>query len=251
MDLESTNYLYRNPQLYDLVFRTAPTAPRLKGMCAGLLDRNAKLPPATVLDIGCGTGFKLAHLHHLGYRCTGVDQLESMASYAAHTYPDLDVSVGDIRTLRLGRTFDVITALGWVVENVHSCDEVSAAMATFAAHAEPGTLLVFDTHNAIGDLAAQGSRSDFAVECPDFTATGKATFEVDRRHQILTRHRNWELSDGTRETDVAHFRLFFPMELEHHLNLHGFDVLEMFDNTDMQDSELDGSMLYVTATYRG
>jgi SAM-dependent methyltransferase len=251
MDDGPTNYLYRNPALYDLVFRTAPTASRLTGMVAGLLERNGKLPPATVLDIGCGTGFKLAHLQELGYRCTGVDHLESMASYAARTHPQLDISVGDIRTVRLGRTFDVLTALGWVIENVHSHADISAAMATFAAHARPGTLLVFDAHNAIGDLHAQGSRSEFAIERPGFTATGKATFSVDRRRQILTRHRTWELSDGTREADLARFRLYFPMELEHHLELHGFQVVEMLDNTDMRESDLTGSMLYVTATYRG
>lgn len=251
VDLELSNYLYRNPELYDSVFRTAPTAPRLKTMARAVLDRYDKPPPATLFDVGCGTGFKLAHLRDEGYRCVGVDPIEGMIDYARGEYPGIEFAVGDIRDVRIGRTFDVITALGWVVENVHTGDDIARAMETFATHAEPGTLLFFDTHNPIGDLHAQGSRSEFSIDRGGLHARATATFDVDRRHQILTRRRVWEIGDGSREEDLAHFRLFFPMEIEHHLDQHGFDVLAMWDNTDLADSALDGSMLYVAASFRG
>lgn len=251
MSLESTNYLYRHPELYDAVFRTAPTAPRLQDMARAVLARYGKEPPSTVLDVGCGTGFKLAHLRDQGYRCVGVDPIAAMVDYARGEYPGIEFAVGDVRDVRLGRTFNVVTALGWVIENVHTPDDVAAAFATFAAHAAPGTLLYFDTHNPIGDLAAHGSRREFSIDRAGLEARATATFDVDRRHQILTRRRTWELNDGSREQDVAHFRLFFPMEIEHHLDQHGFDVLAMWDNTDLADSALDGSMLHVAATFRG
>ena len=251
MDPELSNYLYRHPELYDSVFRSAATGPRLKHMLQALLSKNGMEPPSSVLDIGCGTGFKLAHLRDLGYRCTGVDYLDAMISYARGEYPGIDFSVGDLRDVRLGTTFDVITCLGWVIENVHSCDDVSRAMATFAAHARPGTLLVFDTHNPIGDLHARGSRSEFSLDLGDFIATARASFDVDRRNHILTRRRTWQLPGGVEEEDLARFRLYFPMELEHYLELYGFEVVDMYDNTDLAGTDLDGSMLYVTATYRG
>ena len=251
MDQELTNYLYRNPKLYDSVFRSAATGVRLKEMCRAVLARNGKLPPSSVFDIGCGTGFKLAHLRESGYECTGVDFLEAMVGYARQEYPGIEFDAGDVRDVRLGRTFDVITCLGWVIENVHSCTDISRAMATFAAHSKPGTLLFFDTHNPIGDLHALGSRSEFAIDLDGFRATAKASFTVDRRRQILTRRRTWSLPGGAEESDTARFRLLFPMELEHYLNQHGFTDVEMYDNTDLAPSELDGSMLYVTATYAG
>lgn len=251
MDPKLSNFLYRNPGLYDSVFRSADTGIRLKKMCHDLLIRNGKEPPSTVLDLGCGTGFKLAHLHRGGYRCTGVDYQDAMVSYARSEYPHIRFEVGDIRTVRLGQVFDVITCLGWVIENVHSIADISRAIATFAVHAKPGTLLVLDTHNPIGDLHALGSRREFSIDREDFTATGHATFTVDRRHQILTRRRTWSLPGGATKEDVTRFRLFFPMELEHYLASHGFTVIEMFDNTDLNQTELDGSMLYVTALYRG
>lgn len=204
-----------------------------------------------MLDVGCGTGFKLAHLQECGFRCVGVDYLQAMITYARTQYPDLTFEVGDIRDVRLGRTFDVITCLGWVIENVHSCTDISRAVETFAAHSEPGTLLFLDTHNPIGDLHALGSRSEFSIDLEDFRATAHATFAVDRRHQVLTRRRTWSLPGGAQEQDVARFRLLFPMELEHYLTAHGFEDVQMYDNTEMVATDLDGSMLYVTAVYRG
>lgn len=251
MDVETTNFLYRDPKLYDSVFRSGDTGIRLKRLCYELLLRNGKEPPSTVLDIGCGTGFKLAYLHEHGYECVGIDPLETMISYARDEYPGVGFQVGDIRSVRMPRKFDVITCLGWVIENVHSCADVSRAMATFAAHATPGTLLVFDTHNPIGDLYARGSRHEFSVDLDGFTATAQASFSVDRRDQILTRTRKWSLPDGAEEEDCAQFRLFFPMELEQYLTLHGFTDIHMYDNTDLTPTTLEGSMLHITAVYEG
>ncbi|WP_020494608.1 class I SAM-dependent methyltransferase [Sciscionella marina] len=251
MDPKLTNYLYRNPKLYDDVFRYAETGDKLKEMCHALLVRNGKEPPSSILDIGCGTAFKLAHLRAKGYDCTGVDYQEAMVSYAREQYPDMRFEVGDIRDVRVGGRFDVITCLGWVIENVHSCSDIAKAMATFEAHAKPGTLLVFDTHNPIGDLHGLGSRKDFSIDLEGFKATGQASFTVDRRNQILTRHRTWSLPEGATEQDMARYRLLFPMELERYLTSHGFRDIEMYDNTDMTPTELEGSMLYVTAVYGG
>lgn len=250
MDLELQNYLYRNPSLYDSIFRTSGT--RLKEMAHEILVQNRKEPPSSVLDIGCGTGFKLAYLQGLGYECTGVDYLESMIAYARSEYPECTFEVGDVRDLRLGQTYDVITCLGWVLENVHSLEDISRSMETFAVHAKPGTLLVFDVHNAIGDLYATGSRREFTIDREDFKASAQATFDVSRRDQLLTRRRTWQISDGSTEHDIAHFRLYFPKELDLHLTSHGFQVIEMYDNTDLKHTDLDqGPVLFVVATYTG
>jgi SAM-dependent methyltransferase len=251
MHEETTNYLYRNPELYDQVFSTAPTAVTLTAMVTGLLERHGAVPPSSVLDIGCGTSFKLARLAALGYACTGVDYLPGMVDYSRKKYPDIDFAVGDIRSLRYGRTFDIVTCLGWVIENVHSDHDIAQAMETLAVHSTPGSLLILDAHNPIGDLMAAGSRKEFSFDVGGQTAYARAEFEVDRRNQVLTRTRQWTLPDGTQEIDTAHFRLYFPKELENHLNRHGFEVVDMFDNTDLHPSALSGAMLYVAARYTG
>jgi len=247
----TSGFLYRSPELYDSIYRFDDTGIRLTKMCHELLLRNGKTPPGPVLDLGCGTAYKLAYLHEAGYDCTGVDYLEAMVSYARDEYPDMRFEVGDVRDVRIGRKFDVITCLGWVIENVHSCEDIARVMETFAVHANPGALLVLGTHNPIGDLSALGAKSSFSIEREDFKATGEASFTVDRRRQVLTRLLNWSLPGGGTEEEVTRYRLFFPMELEYYLRSHGFGDVEMYDNIELAPSELEGSMLYVTATYQG
>jgi SAM-dependent methyltransferase len=246
----TSGFLYRSPELYDSIYRFDSAGIRLKEMCYELLVRNGKKPPSSVLDLGCGTAYKLAHLREAGYRCTGVDYLEAMVSYARDEYPGIRFEVGDVRNVRIGQEFDVITCLGWVIENVHSCTDITKVMATFAAHANPGTLLVLGTHNPIGDLSALGAKSHFSIEREDFKAMGDASFTIDRRHQILTRRLIWSLPGGVTEEEVTRYRLFFPMELEHYLTSYGFGDVKMYDNIDLTPTDLDGSMLYVTATYQ-
>ncbi|WP_409496763.1 class I SAM-dependent methyltransferase [Amycolatopsis sp. cmx-11-12] len=251
MTTNTSGFLYRSPELYDSIYRFDDTGVRLTKMCHELLVRNGKLPPSPVLDLGCGTAYKLAYLHEAGYECVGVDYLEGMIQYARGEYPDIRFEVGDVRDVRVGRKFDVITCLGWVIENVHSCEDITKVMATFATHANPGALLVLGTHNPIGDLVALGAKSDFAIEREDFQATGSASFTVDRRRQILTRNLTWSLAGGATEEEVTSYRLFFPMELEHYLTSHGFGDVTMYDDIELTSTDLEGSMLYVTATYQG
>ena len=67
--------------------------------------------PATLLDLGCGTGRDLAHTAaHL--TTVGVDLQPAMIDHGRRTRPHLDLRVDDLRTARLGTSFDVITCLG-------------------------------------------------------------------------------------------------------------------------------------------
>ncbi|MFV2110230.1 class I SAM-dependent methyltransferase [Micromonospora sp. LOL_015] len=247
----TSGFLYRSPELYDSIYRYDETAIRLTRLCHEQLVRNGKNPPSSVLDLGCGTAYKLAYLHEIGYQCTGIDYVEATVSHARREHPGIRFEAGDIRDVRIDQKYDVILCLGWVLENVHSCADISRVMATFAVHANPGALLVLGTHNPIGDLAALGAKSSFTIEREDFRATGHASFTVNRRHQILTRHLTWSLPGDATEEEVTRYRLFFPMELEFYLTSYGFGNVEMFDNMDLASSNLEGSMLYVTATSQG
>ena len=49
--------------------------------------------------------------------------------------------------------------------------------------------------------------------------------------------------------DYCEYRLLFPAELERLLNENGFHVLGMFDNKDLNETDLSGRRLYVAAQY--
>nr|VFJ98043.1 MAG: hypothetical protein BECKH772B_GA0070898_101247 [Candidatus Kentron sp. H]VFK01212.1 MAG: hypothetical protein BECKH772A_GA0070896_102187 [Candidatus Kentron sp. H]VFK04913.1 MAG: hypothetical protein BECKH772C_GA0070978_102197 [Candidatus Kentron sp. H] len=50
--------------------------------------------------------------------------------------------------------------------------------------------------------------------------------------------------------DWCEYRLFFPAKLEHRLAENGFEVVGMFDNKKLEESDLSGEWLYVAALFR-
>jgi trans-aconitate methyltransferase len=102
--------LYREPRLYDLVF--SDTDAVTVGMVRAATERYAPSPPRSVLDVGCGTGRHLAALATTIPDCVGIDLLDSNIQYARTVRPGMRFETGDMRTVRLGCTFDLIIALG-------------------------------------------------------------------------------------------------------------------------------------------
>jgi SAM-dependent methyltransferase len=119
-----------------------------------LIDKHC--PQArTVLDLGCGTGRHDLLLTQMGYQVTGVDQSEEMLNIAKshhstkHQAPsaknqEITFQQGDIRTVRLGTTFDVVISLFHVMSYQTTNEDLTAAFATVRAHLKPGGLFIFD-----------------------------------------------------------------------------------------------------------
>lgn len=109
----------------------------------GWLERFAALLPAggSVLDVGCGAGEPLAaFIIERGHAVTGVDIAPAMIERARARFPAAVWTVGDMRTLDMGRTFDGI--LGWHSFFHLRPDEQRATLPRFAAHLNPGGVLM-------------------------------------------------------------------------------------------------------------
>jgi SAM-dependent methyltransferase len=117
----------------------------------------------SILDLGCGTGRHDLLLADLGYDVTGVDRSEEMLAVAnshlsslisqrgfAHpssliSHPPLiSFHQGDIRSIRLNRTFDVVISLFHVVSYLTTNEDLAAAFATARVHLKPGGICIFD-----------------------------------------------------------------------------------------------------------
>ncbi len=245
MDSELKNLLYRRPELYESVYHGSGDAvPR---MCERLFERHLGRPPDSLLDIGCGTGRDLAYLAKLSPDCVGVDYQESMVEYARRARPHIDFRVGDMRSLRLHRTFGAITCLGIAIANLHAADDIARAVETFAAHARPGTLLVLEALNAMAPAGGGTLPRRFVVDTPGLTAMADATYEDDVRRQIVTRRRTWIIEGAEPVEDFVRFRTVAPLELEQHLAANGFDTLGMYDNRDLRETALRDSSLIAVA----
>jgi SAM-dependent methyltransferase len=247
MDATVRNLLYRRPEFYELAYPEPNDETPM--MCRRMFARYLGRPPQSILDIGCGTGRDLNSLSKECSDCLGVDYLPEMIEYAKARRPHLHLQVGDMRTVRLGRTFDVVMSMGSALMNAITNADVAGTLDTFTAHSHPGTLLILDINNAAGYLGSEPfkQQSELRVDLPGFSAHARSTYSFDRRRQLLIRRRTWTVEGQGDVEDFCEYRLFLPAELEHLLGERGFRVVGMYDNMQLQETGLSGPRLYTAA----
>lgn len=231
--------LYAQPHLYEVVFPDDLVGP----MCREAFRRYLPAPPRSALDLGCGTGRYLATLAPTGAECWGVDLLEANVAYARATRPQLHVVQGDMRTVRRGRTFDLVTSFGNALSYALTDADLTRPADTYAVHGRPGALLVVDVLNARAYLAGDGFREriEGRVDTPELTATLVSTHALDRAARRLTRRRVWHIAGRPDVEDYAQYRLLEPDELRGRLERAGFEVVGLYDNREFRDSDLTGA----------
>ena len=89
-----------------------------------------------VLELGVGGG------HHLSHLCgdldaTAVDLSEAMMAHSQRLNPRVEHLVGDMRTVRLGRTFDAVL-IHDAIDYMLSVSDLRATFGTAKAHLRPG-----------------------------------------------------------------------------------------------------------------
>ena len=95
---------------------------------------------ATLLELGSGGGNNASHLK-ARFECTLTDLSPEMLVLSRTLNPECEHIQGDMRTLRLGREFDVVfvhDAIGYLT----SVDDLRAGIETAAAHVRPGGVVV-------------------------------------------------------------------------------------------------------------
>ena len=245
------NILYRRPELYDL-FYPEPND-ETPSMLRRAFAKHLPSPPKSILDIGCGTGRDLASLARDGAKCVGVDALAEMVSFASSRYAHISFLNGDMRSIRLGQTFDAILCMGSALMYALTNTDLRATFQTFASHSHSGSLLFLDVNNAAACLPGGVFKRELRneVNAGGFRAVATILFDFDYRRQVVIRRRTWKLEDGETIEDFCEYRLLFPAELEAFLDDAGFEVVGMYDNQQLLDTPLNGSRLYVTAMFRG
>jgi SAM-dependent methyltransferase len=95
----------------------------------------------TLLELGAGAGNNAFHLKDR-FRCTLTDVAEPMQALSRALNPACEHVLGDMRTLRLGRTFDTVMVHD-AVAYMTSEDDLLAAARTAFAHTRPGGAALF------------------------------------------------------------------------------------------------------------
>ena len=102
---------------------------------AGLV-RAISGPANTLLELGSGAGHNACHLKRR-FRCTLTDLSEPMLALSRELNPECEHQMGDMRSLRLRRTFDAVLVHDAVVYMTTE-DDVLAALRTAFARTRPG-----------------------------------------------------------------------------------------------------------------
>ncbi|MFI4862502.1 MAG: class I SAM-dependent methyltransferase [Phycisphaerales bacterium JB063] len=134
------------PRLYDDLARLWPHlsppehyAPEADAV-HGLLRQHLGEPPADrkwrILELGAGGGHTLYHLT-AHYDCTASDLSQPMLDNCKALNPEVRCVQGDMRTLRLGETFDAVL-IHDAIDYMLSEDDVLATLRTTAQHLRPG-----------------------------------------------------------------------------------------------------------------
>lgn len=106
-----------------------------------LFVERASGPVETVLELGSGGGNNASHMK-ARFRLTLTDLSPAMLEVSRRINPECEHVEGDMRTLRLGRTFDAVFVHDAVMY-LTSEEDLRAAMATAVAHCRRGGVVLF------------------------------------------------------------------------------------------------------------
>lgn len=107
---------------------------------SSLIRKYAKRPVATLLDIGCGGGKNVLNLSR-DFDVTGLDLSPTMLAQAQGLNPGCTFVQGDMRTFRLGQTFDAVL-VDDAISHMNCRADFVAAFHTAYAHLNPGGVLI-------------------------------------------------------------------------------------------------------------
>jgi len=139
-ELPVTHRLYRDlADCWPLI--SPPEEYQEEAAFAATVLTSASIPVRRVLELGSGGGHNAVHLKSR-FAMTLVDLSEDMLDVSRRLNPECEHHAGDMRTARLGRTFDAVFVHDAVDYMVTEAD-LAQAMETAFVHCRPGGIAVF------------------------------------------------------------------------------------------------------------
>jgi SAM-dependent methyltransferase len=241
--------LAEDARLWDIVFSDRP-----EGL--PFLKRLVRDTGPNVLDVGCATGKLSRALRKARARPVGVDVNPVFIEAARAKNPSGTYVVGDMRTLRLRKRFDVVLCLGTTLAYCGTNDEVAATLRGFFKHLRPGGVAVIDVLNAAAliESTAFYHQSMHSFEVDDGTIFANISHRLDLENQRMTEQVTWRGRKNkrgwTRRDPEEWLRLFFPQELAYFLRVAGFSAVELSDRFGPRSLFFEGRRLVARATRR-
>ena len=205
---------------YDLINRDKPyaleasyVAARLRGVCPGL---------STVMELGSGTGRHGRFLARQGFHVHGIEISREMVGLALGVGTpgpgSFHCSVGDIRSVRLGRQFDAVVALFHVISYQIAQSDFTSALDTAARHLTTGGLFVFDVWHGPAVLCQRPSAREKIAVDGSLRVVRKATPELWAQDKVVAVNYDFRCIDRDAGLQFSFseqhlMRYFFPDEI--------------------------------------
>lgn len=202
-------------------------------------------PDTSILELGCGTGRTLLPLSGACGHIYGVDHSEGMLNVCRRKLRDAGVpeskakvQTGDITDLDLGRTFDLIVAPYWVIQNLETDAQLDGLFETVSRHLSPqGTCIlnVWMPNASADEIRQNWVRQDEQLDWEGFQDGSKITIHVrqarvDRDNLILYPELVYRSYDGDLLVDESvlniAMRCYYPEQFAKLVEDHGFEILE-------------------------
>lgn len=101
-------------------------------------------PGASIVDVGCGSGFLARLLTKHGFRVTGIDLSPEMVAHARSGVPEAEFHVGDARHFALPGPFDAAVSTFDTLNHILSPADLGLVLGNIAGSLAPGGLFLFD-----------------------------------------------------------------------------------------------------------
>ncbi len=236
-------------ELYDAAYTDLMKVAR--GDDVGFYVDCAKQAGGRTLELGCGTGRVLIPTAAAGCSITGLDRSKPMLDQCRKKLSAQPKEVqrrvrlipGDMTDFQTGETYSLVTIPFRPFQHLTTVDEQKACLKCVARHLAPGGHLVFDVFNPKLDHLYDPKYTEEREDLPEAAlADGRrfrrasriAAFHFDQQYNDIELIYYITHPDGRTERTVQGFpmRYYFRFEMEHLLELGGFEVTDLFGNFD-------------------
>ncbi|WP_308298938.1 class I SAM-dependent methyltransferase [Streptomyces sp. GESEQ-35] len=131
-------------RVYDLVHQGKGKDYRREAADLAALITSRAPGARSLLDVACGTGLHLQHLTPLFDRVEGLELSADMREIALRRNPGATVHLGDMRAFALDTRYAAVICMFSSIGHMSDQTELDTALARFAAHLEPGGVVVVE-----------------------------------------------------------------------------------------------------------
>jgi SAM-dependent methyltransferase len=157
---------------------------------------------SSLLELGCGGGSNAFYLKQIFTHVTLTDLSPDMLAVSRTLNPECEHVEGDMRTIRLGRVFDVVF-IHDAIDYMTTLQALGQALETAFVHCKPGGLVLL-----LPDYVRETFQPSTDYGGRDADARGlrylEWTYDPDENDTTYTTEYVYVLRDGTQPTRVEH-----------------------------------------------